>query len=249
MTGLARLTPRLRLAADFVRTGRPLADIGTDHAYLPVALLEAGRIPSAVACDVAPGPLARARATVEAAGLAGSVRLALSDGLDGVGPAEAEEIVIAGMGGDLIAALIGRCAWLREPGRHLVLQPMSKEGRLRRFLCGNGFAVLGEAVAREGGRLYLVLSVSYDGTVRETDDFYELAGTLPARLAEGAFAQDAPVRNARAYLLKKARAVQRRADGLGRAADPQANARAGRAAALARALREAAGTPGCGEET
>ena len=253
MTGFQRLTPRLRLVADFVTPGRKLADVGTDHAYLPAALIEEGLTPSAVACDIVAGPLARARETVEAAGLTRAVRLALSDGLAAVEPAEADEIVIAGMGGDLIAALIARCPWLREPDKHLVLQPMSKEGRLRRFLCRSGFAIRGEAVAREGERLYLVLSAAYDGRKRETDEFFELAGTLPARLAafekRGGRETDAALlaQNMRAYLLKRARAVQRRAQGLARAADPQARARAGQAAALAQALRQAAGPGGAPE--
>ena len=92
------LSPRLRMAASLVPPGARLADIGTDHGYLPAALILEGAIPSAIASDLRPGPLARARETAVRYGLEDRLSLRLCDGLSGIGPEEADALVIAGMG-------------------------------------------------------------------------------------------------------------------------------------------------------
>ncbi|MBQ5743991.1 MAG: SAM-dependent methyltransferase, partial [Ruminococcus sp.] len=108
MSSETHLDNRLRLCAAFVRQGARLADVGTDHAYLPVWLCRHGVCPSAIAADINPAPLQRGQMTVEAAGLSDRVQTRLSDGLAAVGADEADDIVIAGMGGELIAAIIDR---------------------------------------------------------------------------------------------------------------------------------------------
>ena len=99
MSAALILSPRLAMAAALVPEGARLTDVGTDHAYLPAALLLAGRIPSAIAADLRPGPLARARKTAAAYGLEGKLSFRLCDGLSGIRPEETDAAAIAGMGG------------------------------------------------------------------------------------------------------------------------------------------------------
>ena len=153
------LTPRLRMVAELVPEGARLADIGTDHAYLPAALLLEDRIPCAVAADLRPGPLARARETVRRAGLEERVEFRLCDGLTGIRPDEVDAAVIAGMGGETIAAILAAAPWTRERNTVLVLQPMSSMPDLRLWLQENGYSIESEELCREGDTLYTALLV------------------------------------------------------------------------------------------
>ena len=153
------LTPRLRLLADWVPPGARLADIGTDHAYLPVWLRLHGRAASAIACDLREGPLARARETGRAWGADG-IDYRLGDGLAVVSPEEADTIVIAGMGGENIAAILARAPWAAD-GRHtLLLQPQSRAEVLRAFLAENGYAIRREALVKDRGTIYPVMEAA-----------------------------------------------------------------------------------------
>ena len=150
------LTPRLRAAAELVPEGARLADVGTDHGYLPAWLLLRGRIDSAIAADLRPGPLDRARQTAARYGLTEQMDFRLCDGLSAVSPGEADAVVIAGMGGETIAAILSAAPWVREAGCPLILQPMSAQPFLRRWLQANGYAVEREVLAREGETLYTI---------------------------------------------------------------------------------------------
>ena len=153
------LTPRLRMVAELVPLGSRLADIGTDHAYLPVALLREGRIPSAIAADLRPGPLARARETVARAELEDRVAFRLCDGLTGVSPEEVDAVAIAGMGGETIAAILAAAPWVWEQNCLLLLQPMSAQPHLRRWLREHGYTIAREVLSREGTALYTAFQV------------------------------------------------------------------------------------------
>ena len=159
------LDKRLRTAADLVRQGAYFADIGTDHAYLPVFLLEEGRVSEAYASDVARGPVASARSHIAASSVADRVTLRLADGLDGLFTAfpKVTDIAICGMGGELISHLIEKAPLVRDPAIQLILQPMTRAEVLRRYLAENGFAVKEERLSREGGRIYTCMSVFYTG--------------------------------------------------------------------------------------
>lgn len=149
------LTPRLRLLADWVPQGARVADIGTDHAYLPVWLLLHGRAVSAIAGDLRKGPLARAGETAETYGV--PLDLRLCDGLQAVRPEECDTIVIAGMGGENISAILAAAPWTGE-GRHtLLLQPQTRGEVLRRFLMEHGYEIRREALVLDRGILYPVM--------------------------------------------------------------------------------------------
>ena len=150
------LTPRLRLLADWVPPGARLADVGTDHGYLPVWLRLHGRVVSAIACDLRKGPLDRARETGRTYGAEG-IDYRLGNGLEVVSPEEADAIVIAGMGGENIAAILARAPWTAD-GRHtLLLQPQSRAETLRAFLADNGYAIRREVLVEDRGTLYPVM--------------------------------------------------------------------------------------------
>ena len=137
------LTPRLRQIAAWVRQGAHLADVGTDHAYLPVWLTLQGRVASAIASDLRRGPLDRAQETGRRYGVGDRITFRLGNGLAAVAPEECDTIVIAGMGGENIAQILAGAPWTAD-GRHtLLLQPQSRAEALRRFLAEHGFAVVG----------------------------------------------------------------------------------------------------------
>lgn len=200
----AGLDERLALVAQLVRPARCAADIGTDHGYLIAALCQSGRVARGYACDLRPGPLAAARAHIQAAGLSERIQTVCTDGLDGLPGAEIDEVIIAGMGGELIAQLVLRTPWLRDPAKHLVLQPMTKAEVLRRQLWEAGFAMAEEHGAQVGGRLYAVLSVFYAGAAYVPTPLECLTG----RLAESSRPAS------RALLQKEARRLRRVAQGL-----------------------------------
>jgi len=150
------LTPRLAAVAARVPAGARLADVGTDHGYLPVRLLLDGAIPSAVAADLRAGPLSRARETAHRYHVEDRISFRLCDGLSGVGEDEADAVAIAGMGGGTIAAILSAAPWTKN-GKRLLLQPMTGLGDLREFLAGNGYRIEREHIACEGRRLYSVM--------------------------------------------------------------------------------------------
>ena len=152
MRPLFQLGPRLALCASLVREGSTLCDVGTDHGYLPIWLLKTGKIPKALACDINPGPLEAARRDGAKYGVGEELSFRLSDGLEAVSPEEAEDIAIAGMGGELILRIVTQAPWLRDPQKRLILQPMSSVPELRLGLRDLGFAVLQEEAVEDGGK-------------------------------------------------------------------------------------------------
>lgn len=155
-----QLTPRLQAVADLVPQGAAFADIGTDHAYLPAWLLLNGRIDRAIASDINAGPLSRARKTAEEYGCTQHISFRLGAGLAEVTPEEADTVAIAGMGGETIAQILTDAPWTREQGTMLILQPMSAQEDLRRYLWHNGYIIRRERIVREGQKLYLILEAA-----------------------------------------------------------------------------------------
>ena len=167
MSNTTVLGQRLKSVAQQVREGAVLADIGTDHGYLPLFLLKSGRIATAHLCDINEGPLASARSNLAAEGLTDRVQFHLCDGasvLEGLG---ITDYAIAGMGGELIADIIERAPHLHIPGVRLILQPMTKQAHLRGYLASSGFDILSERYSFDEGKYYVVIVCEYRGTIRE----------------------------------------------------------------------------------
>ena len=151
------LTPRLQALADWVRPGARIADVGTDHGYLPIWLLLRGRITTAIASDLRVGPLERGRRDAADYGVDQEIDFRRCDGLAGIAPEEADTIVVAGMGGENIAQILASAPWTAD-GRHtLLLQPQSRPETLRGFLADNGYTIVREALVEDRGRLYPVM--------------------------------------------------------------------------------------------
>lgn len=163
------LTPRLFACVGFISGRGILADVGTDHAYLPVYAVKSGLCQAAVACDIAPGPLSSARLNVENARLTEKIRLVLSDGLDQVLPDGISDVVIAGMGGELIIDIVSRAKWL-ENGINLILQPNTKEAELVKYLCRSGFSIKSKKACRDGRFIYVVVNAAYSGIKKELSE-------------------------------------------------------------------------------
>ncbi len=172
------LDNRLLLCADFVREGAKVADIGTDHAYLPVWLALNGKIASAVASDVRKGPLENAKSNIEKNGVSDKVKAVLSDGLDNISEEEANDIIMAGMGGELMIRLTDRTPWLKNSEKRLILQPMTRAEILRKYLCENGFEIMQEKACISLGKAYSVMLCCYDGIIRDCNDEFAYIGAL-----------------------------------------------------------------------
>lgn len=154
-----RLSPRLRTILSMIPPGSSVADVGTDHGYLPVFLAQVGTYGPLAACDINPGPLDRARRTAAAFGVSERIRFVLCPGLDFPGSPEYETIVIAGMGGELIASILEAAPWTR-PGHRLILQPNSKIDVLNAWLTDHGYRVTDAKLVKDAGKLYQVLSAA-----------------------------------------------------------------------------------------
>ena len=176
---MKRLSPRLKEAAALVRKVDTIADIGTDHAYLPIYLIAHNICRRVIASDLRTGPLENARANVEAAGFGDRIELRLSDGLTAYRADEAQDIVITGMGGILIAEILDKTPWLKRGDKHLVLQPMTHAEILRAYLMANGYRILRESVCEDDGKLYCFMSCIHTNETQRFDEFYEYYGELP----------------------------------------------------------------------
>lgn len=161
-----RLSKRLALVASFVHEGGPLADIGTDHGYIPIALVSRGTVSGAIAMDVRQGPLERAKAHIREHQLEDRIETRLSDGMAMLQPGEADTVVIAGMGGELVIHIMegGRHLW--EQVNQWVLSPQSELDKVRQFLRDHGFVINREDMVEEEGKYYTVMDVA-QGTMNE----------------------------------------------------------------------------------
>ncbi len=212
------LDRRLQCAARQVRMGSRLADIGTDHALLPVALVRSGVCPYAVASDIRTGPAERARRAVEEAQLADRIEVRLGPGLSVLQPEEADDLVIAGMGGETIVSILGEAPWIRSSHFRLILQPMSRPEVLRRWLHRAGFLLEAEPAVEDGGHLYSILRAHYEP---EAVPAAEEGPLTPEGFSvmdfRGAIQGDTP--EGRAYLRHQQDRLLRRAQGLREARD------------------------------
>ena len=153
------ISKRLLCCASMVQPGSRVADIGTDHGYLGIYLLQTGAARHVIACDLRKDPLENARRNAKLFGVDGKMELRLSDGLEKILPDEVDTVVMAGMGGDLIQKILSQCPWRKREGLQFILQPQSAGNVLRRWLCEDGFEIQREEPVQDGHFLYTVMEL------------------------------------------------------------------------------------------
>lgn len=177
------LSLRLSTIMKKVPKGARIADIGTDHAYLPVALINEGRVNFAIACDINEKPLKNAEKTVRGAGMSDKISLRLSNGLEKVSKDEVDTVIIAGIGGEVISGIIERADWLKC-NKLLILQPTTAPEALREYLANNGFFIESETAVEDANKVYTVMTV-VSGTETQKDFAYYVTGKIDPRSVSG----------------------------------------------------------------
>jgi tRNA (adenine22-N1)-methyltransferase len=166
------LSNRLMAVVSLVKKGSRVVDVGTDHGFIPVYLCQNGIVESAVACDINEKPLASCEALVLQEGLCDAIKTRISNGLDNVNTDEYDTVIIAGMGGELIADILSRCD-LRD--KHIILNPMTHSEISRKFLYDNGFDIDNDLIINDGKHYYSVFDAHYCGEISaKTDKDYYL---------------------------------------------------------------------------
>lgn len=153
------ITPRLQCIADCV-SGKVAADIGTDHAYIPIKLIEDGICQRVIASDIKKGPALIAEQNIKKHGLSDKIEVRLGGGLSILKPGEADTVIIAGMGGELIEDILKEESETAKSAKLLVLQPMNSQYELRKYLIQNGYRIISEDISVEGFKVYNILNVT-----------------------------------------------------------------------------------------
>lgn len=179
---MVKISERLKTAAALVSGGKVLADVGTDHGYVPIYLLEQKKIPRAIAMDINRGPLERAKEHIRLYGMEDYIETRLSDGVAALLPGEADSILIAGMGGGLVMHILGDGEAVCRSAGELILQPQSELERVRRFLDAGGYRIETEELVKEEGKYYPMMRVHYEPVegkaVPEKREVFYLYGEL-----------------------------------------------------------------------
>ncbi|MBO7197005.1 MAG: SAM-dependent methyltransferase [Clostridia bacterium] len=199
------LNARLLSAAELVRQDATFADIGTDHAYLPLFLLDEGRIGYAYCCDINGGPLNSARRNAEERGRAEQMTFILTDGAAALADKGITDYAICGMGGELIADIIDRAPHLKDGNVNLILQPMTRQEKLRSYLASSGFKIMSESYSFDAGKYYVCLLASFDGKCREISELEAIVGSDKSSCVD----RD----NRRAYLASKLKSLENALNG------------------------------------
>ncbi len=162
------ITPSARLlsALPYLKKGGAVIDVGTDHAYLPIYLVGQGISSRALACDINRGPIESAQRNIAAAHLTKKIDTLCTDGLHGAEHFDPDNVLIFGMGGELIIRILTEVPWVKDSNIGLVLQPMTRAHLLRRWLLENGFEIVGETITHED-RYYQTIAARYCGKVEE----------------------------------------------------------------------------------
>ncbi|MDO4522203.1 MAG: class I SAM-dependent methyltransferase [Eubacteriales bacterium] len=173
-----QLSKRLEAVARLADTAKRLADVGTDHGHLPIALMESGQLEHAIAMDINRGPLAHARENIEQHGLSGRIETRLSDGVQALEPGEADTVVVAGMGGALMGKILLDGETVLRSVDTLVLQPQSEIGWFRRFLHERGYRITAEDMVKEDGKYYPMMRVEHGEQESWSDTEYQYGSYL-----------------------------------------------------------------------
>ncbi len=173
-----KLTPRLQTIAEKVNKGSIVADIGTDHGYIPIYLIENKYCSKVIAADINEGPLKNAKKQIELNGYEAQIETRLGDGLDVLEPGEVDTIIIAGMGGLLIRDILIANPRITQNVERIILQPMVAQSDLRRWLVNNGFKIVDEQLAMEGHKYYEIIVTVKGKEVINEDIYYEVGPKL-----------------------------------------------------------------------
>ena len=155
------LSKRLQAVADLITEGLTVADVGTDHGYIPIYLVETKKCRSALAMDVNRGPLLRAREHIEEHGLSGQIETRLSDGVRALRVGECDCVVVAGMGGALTIKILEEGRAIFEKLKEFILQPQSELSKVRKYLYENGYQIIAEDMVLEDGKFYPMMKVVF----------------------------------------------------------------------------------------
>ena len=172
------LSKRLKAVAELVTPGMRLADVGTDHGYIPIYLTEAGVIPSAIAMDINKGPLERAKEHIREHGLEGKIQTRLSDGLKNLQMNEADCMIAAGMGGGLVIRILSEERDTAGSLKELILQPQSEIDSVRKYLTEEGYRIVAEDMVYEDGKYYPVMKAVAGEMHYDREIFYQYGKLL-----------------------------------------------------------------------
>ena len=164
---MVKLSNRLLAVASLVTDGNVLADVGTDHGYIPIYLLQTKQIKKAIAMDINTGPLDRAKEHIAMFGLNDYIETRLSDGVAALTPGEADTVLIAGMGGGLVMHILEEGKEVCHQTKELILQPQSELERVRAYLWSNGYVILEENMVLEDEKFYPMMRVQYCNQIDE----------------------------------------------------------------------------------
>ncbi len=189
------LSVRLQAIFDSVPNGATVADIGTDHAYLPIALSMSDKCKKIIACDIKEKPLAKARENINKFHIK-NIDTRLGNGLNPVNKGEVNTVIIAGMGGEVISEIIDSCPWAKDQSITFLLQPMTSAEQLRLYLFDNCFEIIKETALIDQGKVYTVMSVKYTGKKTYYEVGAQFIGKIKADTEEG-----------RLYILKQLKRI------------------------------------------
>ncbi len=212
------LSSRLSLVADMIPRGSNVADIGTDHGFLPVYLVKHGIAKKVIACDIRKDPLSRAVKNAAEAGVSDMIDFRLSDGLDAVGKDEAGVYVICGMGGFVIMGILESAIEKGKifPGTEFIMSPHCDEEVFRRYLYKNGFFIKSENMICDNGMFYVIFSCVYDSQEREASEQEYRYGAMPLKEKQSALKE---------YLLREKRILEETKEKLACSLERSENAR------------------------
>lgn len=173
-----KLTSRLSTIANLVPKGMVVADIGTDHGYIPVYLIENKIAKKVIAADVNEGPLLSAKKTIKANKLEDFIETRLGNGLAPLSAGEVDIVIIAGMGGLLIRDILMNRSEVAKSVKQFILQPMVAQDELRKWLIEHNFKIVNERLVREDHRIYEVMVVEQGKQTVEDEIYFEIGKKL-----------------------------------------------------------------------